>query len=497
MIDPVPPSNRDLLRDRFLRRFGLAVAISLLLHLAVAVVFRPDFRAVQDRVGLKDIVDLGIEQGQRREKAPLAQPPAENEPEVPRVAPEPKARPKAPDGVAISAPSTDSSPKDTASTTQDTAQGTATESTGTDTDQGTSTDSSTAGTDSGQGEALCLHDLFAYSESKPTWALWLSLFSLRGTVFEQEVSRALRSFELTRELAAATGLDPGSDIEGLLVASSNVFDWRTYEVMATYDTGEERLRAHLTRTLGTKPGAVMVSTPSGWEINVPGEQRYHLLGSGRVLLSAYSEPRQAPTAPSTDSRVETAEARHRSHGDNPAWPKQVHCLKPSRGHADSEPAAAALLSFDPAAARVKLLGSALRPLLYANKEGRAPVMAMATTDPRALGLGRGSLRGGLKVSGAVLRAYFGQNVQLQAFVSVEGDPAGIAAIVESWKLLIRASAQDTFLRMTGLSAVLPRIEVTAVDRGVTLSVTLSTGEVRAALVFMQMQGKVLGRGAAR
>jgi hypothetical protein len=146
---------------------------------------------------------------------------------------------------------------------------------------------------------------------------------------------------------------------------------------------------------------------------------------------------------------------------------------------------------------VKLLGSALRPLLYANKEGRAPVMAMATTDPRALGLGRGKLRGGLKVSGAVLRAYFGENVRLEAFVSVEGEPGGIAAIVESWKLLIRASAQDTFLRMTGLSAVLPRIEVTAVDRGVTLSVTLSTGEVRAALVFMQMQGKALDRGAAR
>jgi hypothetical protein len=144
---------------------------------------------------------------------------------------------------------------------------------------------------------------------------------------------------------------------------------------------------------------------------------------------------------------------------------------------------------------VALLRKALRPLLYVDSEGRAPVMAMASTDPRAMGLSGGRVKGGIAVRGAVLRAYFGDEVRLEALVTVDSDST--EPLAESWRARINASTQDRFLRMTGLSGVLPRVEVRPVKNGVILSATLTPGEVRAALVFLQMQGELLDRGASK
>lgn len=497
MTEPQPTPKRTARPERFLRRFGLAVAASVLLHLAAAVLMQPDYASVRDHVGLKDIVTVGIEQGRRPSPAPEAPSAPEPPPSLPQPKAPPPKKPKEKDAIALPTAPSDSSPAET--TTADTAGDTSTTTATTepDTQSGGSagTDSGDDGTDSGQGEAICLHDLFAYATKERRWALWLSLSSLRGTVFEGDVSRALRAFEYTRELEASTGLDPGTDIEGLLVAASDVLDWHTFEIVASYDSGEERLRSRLLRSLGQKPGAVVVNSPAGWEINVPGQQRYHLVGSGRVLYAAYSEPQlaQAPQALDSESTAPAQEgatvARHSSHGDNPAWPKDVECLTPSG--ANDTPRSP--LALDAAAAKVDLLTRALRPLLYANDEGRVPVMAMATTDPRAMGLHRPQLRGNLVVRGAVLRAYFGEQVQLEAFVAVDGDPSRITALAESWKARIAGAAQDAFLKMTGLGRVLPRVEVVSSEKGVRLRLVLSPGEVRAALVFMQMQGKVLDR----
>lgn len=490
MTRQAPPEKKPR-SDRLLRRFALALSASALFHLGLALYMRPEYQAVRDRPGLREIVDLGIEPGSKPAlpSGAGAAPAQESEPPKQKKAPRPKPRPKDPDAFGLPASSKDDCSLDTASLPEESTADTTIDEEGTgrgtDSDgEGTGTEEGGGGTDSSQGSALCLHDLFAYAQGEPNWALWLSMASLRGTVFEQEVSRALRAFEHTRKLSNVTGLDPGRDIEGLLVTAQNVLDWRTYEVVATYDTGEERLRSRLMRTLGSH--AVVSETPAGWAINLPGEQRYYLLGSGRVLLAAYS-PAEAPSG--------MDEASASTHGHNPAWPKQVECLAPSRKSRDTDPSLHSPLSFDAGAARVALLRRALRPLLYVDSEGRAPVMAMASTDPRAMGLSRGRVQGGIAVRGAVLRAYFGDEVRLEALVTVDTDST--EPLAASWRARIDASTQDRFLRMTGLSSVLPRVKVRPVKNGVILSATLSPGEVRAALVFLQMQGEILNRGASK
>jgi hypothetical protein len=490
MTNQAPPKKRATSHG-LLRRFALALSASALLHLGLALYMRPDYQPVRDRPGLREIVDLGIEPGNKPARAPGsdAAPSQESEPPQQKKAPRPKPRPKDPEAFGLPASLKKDHSTETVSSSEESSTDTTTEGEGTgrgtDSDgQGTDTEEDGGGTDSNQGNALCLHDLFAYAQTEPNWALWLSMASLRGTVFEQEVSRALRAFEHTRKLSNVTGLDPGRDIEGLLVTAQNVLDWRTYEVVATYDTGEERLRSRLMRILGGQ--AVVAETPAGWAISLPGEQRYYLLGSGRVLLATYSPPEAPPG---------TGEAPPPAHGHNPAWPKQVECLAPSRNTQDTDPSLRSPLSFDAGAARVALLRKALRPLLYVDSEGRAPVMAMASTDPRAMGLSGGRVKGGIAVRGAVLRAYFGDEVRLEALVTVDSDST--EPLAESWRARINASTQDRFLRMTGLSGVLPRVEVRPVKNGVILSATLTPGEVRAALVFLQMQGELLDRGASK
>ena len=67
--------------------------------------------------------------------------------------------------------------------------------------------------------------------------LWVSLSSFRNTLFQRDLGAILTAYGLTRRLSRATGIDPKTDVEGLMVTAEDIFDWHSFRIVASYDSG--------------------------------------------------------------------------------------------------------------------------------------------------------------------------------------------------------------------------------------------------------------------
>jgi hypothetical protein len=495
-------SPRRPKKDRAGRRLALAVSVSFLAHLALVLLGRPEYRDVADFAVEIEIAEA--EPGPPRRGDPTAKEP---EPEKKEAKEEPEESEETEEIERESAPAEEGTSLADITTAPPDAGAP---------DSGARAAGEALG-DAGPGEGagICLHDVFPFAPEEPSWLLWLSMESFRGTVYEDGLGSTLSAFGLYREMAGATGMDPETEVEGLLVAAGDVFDWDSYRVVATYDSGEESLRRRLEKNRGDAPGFDWRRTSQGWEAAVPGEYRWHLVGSGRVL-AVTSEP-EAPVGegpfPGPPSLPDNPYARRSTSGQArgdagaagldggvprdgganggargvaepsfPRWPGQVGCLTAPEDSGRREPGESL----------VDLARSRLSP----DPEGHWPVALLTTSDPRAVGLGSGrQLPVGFRW--ASVKAYFSDPVRLEGEVQLDGSAGQVEALGRKWKSMARRAGGDPFLAMAGLGGVFDGLALRTVGQRIEFVLPLSESEVQAALLFIQIQGEALERRVRR
>jgi hypothetical protein len=471
----------------------LAGPISLLLHLVVLVLARPEYSPVSDFAVEMEVIEMRPgEPGAPPPETPPEAEPEEPEPEEPpeqEIAPDPEATAEEPPietGQLV-----DSMPDAGAPSTEPTDAG-AELASGTYPDGGT-----------GEGSGICMHDLFPYGEEDTRWVLWLSLASFRGTAYQRDLGRTLRSFALYRKMAGAAGMVPEDEVEGLLVTATNVFDWRTFRVVATYDSGEERLRSRLIANRGAKSGFALTRTEAGYEAAVPGTFRWHMVGSGRVLAVTHEpdgdrverrDPMDAPPPPPNpyddpaDAGAQGPDSGVGSHPELPPpsfpdWPRQVTCMT----------------RIDPeltTGVRDPPLGRLARSSLGPDDEGHWPVALLATRDPRAVGLS-GATDLPVRFRYAVARAYFTDPIRIEGRIVFSGRAEEVAMVEATWRKMIRAARADPFLAMAGLRGVFEGLDLESEGSAIRFELPMTESQIQAALLFIQLQGEALERRTLR
>jgi hypothetical protein len=423
---------------------------------------RPQYQQVADFA-----VDLDVIQA-------LPGPPAKAQPEPPTSEPEPKPAPKAPQ----------TKKKKTAKNTKQIGAKIK-KSTPV---QNTHQDGGVNGTDAGvAGEkgGICMHNLFAYSEPNPSWVLWLSMASFRDTVFQADIARFLSAYKFSRRIISQTGLEAAS-VEGLLISTDNVFDWQAYRVVVSYDSGEENLRRELDRNRNETPALSWLQTTQGWEATIPGDFRYHLVSSGRVLAVTH-----APTPPPTAVGQKTtrkdggaAEKMPIGPGSFPTWPRQVECISAQQQYNKDRAEKAA-------AKRAEELIEAVHEYLVPDGDGHWPVVLLATRDPRTVGLGLHSREIGFQL--ATVRIYFTNPIRIegQAILSAEKD--AIELFTEGLRRSASATSADPFMAMAGLPNLFKNLVLEPKQDRIEFSLTLTENQTKAALIFLQLQGAALER----
>jgi hypothetical protein len=501
---PDPRGHRSPPRkaDRLWHRLAVAAALSLLVHLALVLWGRPDFREVADFAVEMDIVQ-GLpgrpDRGPEQESPVTDEEPPEEPPAPPPKAPLPS--PGAGEAVAEAPPGigeTDAGAADAGP------------------EQALAAADLPGDAGPGDGGGICLHDLFRFGEGRPSWLLWLSLASFRGTEYQESLAATLGAFGMYREMAGATGMDPGSEVEGLLVTAEDPFDWGSFRVVASYDSGEERLKSRLLSRRGRAPGFSMHRTDQGYLAEVPGEYRWRLMGSGRVLAVESAPPApvtagpfpQAPRAPPPPALPPPdnpyaapsplADAGPLSLPDagsapppappaaEPApsrrFPDQVTCL--------TAPAQGPL--FAPAADLTDLGLSHLRP----DDGGHWPVALLATSDARALGLGFGR-DPGLVFRFALVKGIFSDPVRIEGAIYIEAVPEALGALARKWREAARQARGDPLLGMVGLGGVFDGLRIEVAENRIEFALPLTSGQVQAALLFIQLQGEAIERRIER
>lgn len=525
--------------DSFWRRLALGAAISFGLHLAVAVWARPDFKDVADRAVAFEVAE--ITPGPLSPVPSKDEKPPEIEPQGPPAPPpqEEKPAPAEPDeskGAVVEKQDTD--PDAAADTDRDTDtekqadSGSPASSTATDSGSDTET--------AGGGSGICLHDLFPFAPSRPNWMLWVSMASLRGTVFERDVAATLGAYGITRKLERVTGLDPASDVASILVSAEDILNWNTYFIAASHDVAEERLK----NTIAASYSGTSFSwrpTAQGWQADSPDGLRYHCVASGRALIVEaleQSAPRPGPKAgdsdptpapqttsdrsphkPDPDEPAAGVEAQpggpaedtqisrdsdfdSREHKDMdssgepplapaayPGWPGQITCLVENEAAGPG----AAPSNRNQGAASPQGLEVSPKSSLKPDDGGHWPVAYLYTSDPRALGLPPEQAQN-LGFRQASLRSFFSEEkVRIWGRVYLSGSQARIEQLAAGWARLAEASRGDPFVKMLGLSGVFDHLAIKTDPGSVSFTVELTPSQTRAGLLFLRMQGEALGR----
>ncbi len=464
---------------------ALALPVSILIHLLWLVVTRPTYRPVADFAVDLDVIEVDPAPPSGR-SVELVEKPVVPPPPDPPPAPEPKKkRPKVKptvDRLAV----VDKLKR---------RQGPATEPDGgivdasvADLDAAVAVGDHTGTDGDGDGTGICLHDLFAFAPAEPTWLMWISLASFNQTSFQSEVFRTLRSFELGRRLSRSLDIDSISELQGVLVTAEDVLKWRTFAVTTSHLLGEERIKATLSRpaTEGSAPPR-WVKTADGFSSVQSDSLRWHLAGSGRVMIA--EGVREGIPVPAVDAGVIAGDA------GAPAplrrWPRQVSCLS-----APKEVVAAADPDGGPDLAN-RGLGAVLRRFLRPDDQGHWPVAALATSDHRAVGLSARQAAGLPAFEVALIRAYFSDPIRLEGRVRFAGDPTRVAALAAMWRRLAAAAARDPFMSMAGFGNLFARLKISVHNGEIRLVLPMTQGQVKAALVFFQLQGEAMERRMRR
>lgn len=477
------------------RRMMLAVPISFLLHLLAAYLMRPEYRPVADYAVNLEVME--VKPGPPAPPAPPETPPEpapEAEPAEPEAPKEKVAKAETP---APSAPEPAPEPAPTPAV-----------------DGAGPPDAGT-----GEGTGICMHNLFEYAPDEPTWLLYVVLSGFRGTAYEKELSRTFLSFDIGRRIKSDTGMDPATDVEALLVTSEDIFDWRTFRVIATYDSGEEKLAAQLKKSQAGNPDFEWIETKQGYEGAEPGHFRWHLVGSGRVLAVTHEPKRPqspvGPTTPSTPAPVPVPASQPagsrpdagvavdagvppvkapKADGMFPDWPRQVACLTPPENEEGGagEPKKPKKPNTPPKPPDEETLLHDAMAKMAPDADGHWPVALLSTKDPRAIGLGtRAAEQVGFEH--AILRGYFTDPVRIEGVIRFSGDPSRLAALAGAWQRQAQAAGNDPFLALAGVAAILRDLKISAEGDQIRIRLELRENQVLSTLLFLQLQGKVLER----
>jgi hypothetical protein len=379
--------------------------------------------------------------------------------------------------------------------------------------------------DAGDGTGICMHNLFAFAPTEPSWLLYVSLASFRETAYQAELGRTFSSFDIGRRIAQSTGMDPMKEVEAMLVTAEDIFDWRTFRVVASYDSGEEKLATGLKKSQGSHPDFKWVETEQGYEAAMPGDFRWHLVGSGRVLAVTHepkraqgggaTNPKALPENPfaAKDAGVKAPDAGVKvkkpslPRGSFPDWPRQVECLVEKTDDTDDEekrkeerPAKSDGQKAKRSTPENKKISKnsdnksdliqKSESFLTPDAEGHWPVALLLTQDPRAVGLG---LREGraLGFDYALVRGYFTEPVRVEGTLQFKGNPKRVAALATAWRSMAKQAAGDPFLALAGVSHLLRDIQISSEGQQITFRIEMKQNQVISTLLFLQLQGKVL------
>jgi hypothetical protein len=484
--------RRSAMETRSLRgrRLLLAFSISALLHIGIALVMRPSYRPVADFAVDFEVIE--VKPGPPP-KGPELPPP---EPEPEEEAPKPET-PKPPVKPAVAkTPSSPPVQEVVAAEEKPPVPGVET------------------GADAGDGSGVCMHNLFEFATPDPKWLLYVSVASFRGTAYQKELGRTFSSFEIGRRLESMTGMAPADDVEALYVGARDIFDWRTFQVAVSHDGGEEQLE----RELKERQKAAALEwrkTDEGLEAALPGQFRFHLVGSGRVLAITYEPPsagkeeaKQKPSvlpanpynavdggvpakappaaagAAHTGPPASTGAAAESEEGTSLHWPKQVTCITALEKRNAKKPTSPDRASGD--------LLTRAEGLMTPDGEGHWPVAVLATRDPRAVGLGS-RLGRHLGFRNAVVRGYFTEPVKIEGVMTFSGNPGKIEALAEEWREEAKRMARDPFLAMAGVSHLLGNLDIVARGNEISFVLKMREREVLSTLLFLQLQGQALER----
>ncbi len=478
---PSPPIPQE--RSAW-RRVAAAIAVSTLLHVFIAVIMRPAPRPVSDFAVSFEIAHIApAPPSKQPEPEPEIEPQSEPEP----IIEEPKPKKRAPKIKTEEAPILALNEEPLKDNTPSVSEGI-------DTD-----------TSSEAGGGICMHDLFAFTQGEPTWVLYVASAAFRQSIYEKELSNTFNSFELGRRLASLTGMELTRDVESLLVAAQDIFEWRTFQIAAVYDFGEENLAARI-KDRQKSNDLSWSKTDNGLEASIPGQFKWELTAQGRVMSVVHepekknklaelpenpfaedsdTSPREVGTDIGTtqesDSPQNTANTASSKH------PKQVECLSalPSQSEKDSKTKVARKK-------RESALILEAKSLIAPDAKGHWPVAVLTSADPRAVGLGvRMGNRMGFEI--AAVRGYFTDPVRLEGYIRFGKDPAAVEALAASWKKEAERFAADPFLAVAGIASLLKSLNVYAKDNTVQFSIEMKPNQVLSTLMFLQLQGKALER----
>ena len=472
--------RKNKARERPWRRIALAIPISVILHLVVVIVLRPEYRPVADYAVDMDVLEVSPERpAPAKQEEPVAEPEKKPEPET-QVPAEPKPSKE---------PAIVEKPKPTAVAMYRDGEGIK--------DAGISDAglqpapekgllAASEGLDGGvPGGGICMHDLFSFSKVDPSWLLWVSIKSFRQTALQKSIGRTLLTYTLGREISQATGIIPERDAEGLLVSTDNIFNSSSYRVIASYDSGEEKVRRKLTETQGKQPGFNWSKTEQGWEARQRDGYNWHLVGSGRVL--AVTHEKSTPLT-GTDAGPAGADQKNTGPGLFASWPRQVQCISSKNLEAElTRPGRSR--STNKKNNLVRLARSFLAP----DKGGHWPVALFATRDPRAVGLGRHQKGRAVKFLFARARVYFSDPIRLEGEVHFSGPEKKIVALADQWQKIANITSADPFLAMAGLGNIFDKLLFKPTKNKIEFTLELNESKVRGALIFLQLQGEVLER----
>lgn len=478
------------------RRLALAIPVSIVLHLVLLLLMRPSYRDVADFPVEMEITGgathppAGDPSQKEGEKDP------EPEAEAPKAAPPPADPRPGPSNTAPSMPESSGAPDGGV----------------TDGGTGESQGNAQSGHPKGKGDqkgGICFHNLFPFSQQKTSWIFWLSMASLRNTSLEKHLVATLESFSLGRNMAQATGIEPESDVQGLLVSTQNIMDPRAFRVVLSYDSGEITLRRKLARKHGENPSFAWAQTTHGYEAWLAGSHRWHLVGSGRVLVITSPQDHHSQLTPdgtgagknslaansvpenpfSTGSTSDAGPANNRpvQRGSFPNWPQQITCLSagtkkdlPEKPPAKTDPVP-------------QQLDKIAKGYLTPDSTGRWPVALLATSDPRSLGVGSRNLGQGVTLEFIRLRGFFSNPIRIEGEIFLKGNPERIKTLAAIWKNMAIQSTRDPFLAMAGLAHLFDKLQMATTEDRIVFSVELTESQIRAALIFLQLQGEIMNR----
>jgi hypothetical protein len=451
------------------KRLLLALPISVLIHIVVAMIMRPDYKNVADFAVDFQVIEVTPGVPKQGETEPSSPPEQEKTPEPP---PKPASSSKA-DQPKTAANSSNASPKTAPEPPPPVGI--------------------PDGSDAGVGSGICLHDLFAYTDDEPTWGLYISMASFRDTVFQREFGNTFRSFDLGRRLTRYMGMNPAEDVEALFVESRDVFDWRAFRIIASYDSGEERLMGQMTERLKTHPGFKWKAKDGGYVGTVPGEFKWQLMGSGRVFSIDYAPSIKNPAVgPAKDlpenpfvRDVGVPEAVSKGRSDFDKWPRQVPCISVSSDEKQTQKKKSKTASYPDISALSKAY-------LTPDDAGHFPVALLSTTDPRAVGIGV-RLGKRLGFEHAVFRGFFSDPIRIEGILKFSGDEKGISALARGWAAEAKAYASDPILALAGVSHLLRNLTIESSGNTIRVTLPLSERQVLSSLLFLQLQGNALER----